>query len=413
MRISLLEKAGLIAAFLLFVLTGSSALAQQESAGDTPADDAHVDTVFQEIRLSDEGVTAVDTAGDDWYYDFAAGTFVTGVLRDGSEQRGPEGRDESGDYVAIEERCTEEISFKPLVASALVGYDEFVDDDIIAYGRVTVKGWVKGDVTSIGKRVLVASSGRVDGDIAAPEIIVKEGGIVRGEQIIADWPTGGGASFFPDGMIVVVSFTAFFIFLGFLVVTLMPRQLGHIRECLSKNKVKAYFIGLFFIVAMPVVILLVGITIVGLVLLPFIPFVYLFAIVLGIVSFGDQLGRLLSKTAFGGERSLLFQSRMGILLIMGPWFVTATLLGTTNEVAEGFGVFFLVISIIFGSYPVCVGVGTAAMTRFGFRPHTSWRERQQQTGIGPAPAPPPIPKAPPEPSPSAFGDETDETSASD
>ena len=54
MRISLLEKAGLIAAFLLFVLTGSSALAQQESAGDAPVDDAHVDTVFQEIRLSDE-----------------------------------------------------------------------------------------------------------------------------------------------------------------------------------------------------------------------------------------------------------------------------------------------------------------------------------------------------------------------
>ncbi|MEE8577853.1 MAG: polymer-forming cytoskeletal protein, partial [candidate division Zixibacteria bacterium] len=189
MRISLLEKAGLIAAFLFFVLTGDSALAQQESAGDASAD-----TVFQEIKLSDEGVTAVDTAGNDWYYDFTVGTFVTGVLRDGSEQRGPEGREDTGDYPAIEVRCTEEISFKPLVSSALVGYDEFVDDDIIAYGRVTIKGWVKGDVTSIGKRVLVASSGRVDGDIAAPEIIVKEGGIVRGEQIIADevWLTGGG-----------------------------------------------------------------------------------------------------------------------------------------------------------------------------------------------------------------------------
>ncbi len=396
-------KTGLFAAGFFISLFSSASLAQE-----APGDYAPSDTIFQEIRLSSDGVTAVDTSGYDWYFDFARGAFVAGILEDddGRDQPG-EPRDAAGDYTRVEERCTEEIKVKSFVGSIIVGYDEYVDGDIIAYGRVTVKGWVKGDVTSIDSRVLVTRTGRVDGDIMASEIVVKDGGIVLGEQLPVPVLPQGPTDI--DGIIIVASFTVFFVFCGFLIVTLMPRQLGNITTFLENSKIKAYFIGLFFVLVMPVLILLLAVTIVGVVLVPLVPFVYLFAILLGLVAFGENMGRKISYRITGGSGSALFRAEIGILAIMSLWFVTAILLSSTVA-PEGFGILFLVVSILVSSYPVLTGVGAAVMTRFGFKAYTNWRELHRREGAGPAPAPPPIPKAPPEPSPTGFDDESDETS---
>ncbi|UCE24258.1 MAG: polymer-forming cytoskeletal protein [Candidatus Zixiibacteriota bacterium] len=403
MSLSVVGKNGLFAASFFLSLSIGASFAQE-----APDDYAPSDTVFQEIRLSSDGVTAVDTGGYDWYYDFTRGSFVAGIVEDADLRDQPgEPRDAAGDYMRVEDRCTEEIKVKSFVGSIIVGYDEYVDGDIIAYGRVTVKGWVKGDVTSLDNRVLVSRTGRVDGDIMASDIVVKDGGIVLGEQLPVPVLPRGPTDI--DGLIIVASFTVFFVFCGFLIVTLMPRQLGNISSFLETSKIKAYFIGLFFVMVMPVVILLLAVTIVGVVLIPLVPFVYLFAILLGLVAFGEKLGRLVSGRLAGGSGSALFKSEIGILALMGLWFVTAILLSSTFA-PEGFGILFLVVSICISSYPILTGVGAAVMTRFGFKTYTSWRERHKREGVGPTPAPPPIPKAPPEPSPSGFDEEPDETS---
>ena len=74
------------------------------------------DTTFNRIWLSDEGVTAVDVEGYDWYYDFELGTFVIGVPElDPAAAEFDELDALSTDDLPVEERCTEERIIKPSI----------------------------------------------------------------------------------------------------------------------------------------------------------------------------------------------------------------------------------------------------------------------------------------------------------
>jgi hypothetical protein len=356
------------------------------------------DTVFNEIFLTEEGVTAIDSAGDEWYYDFEEGVWVPGSLPEGrADDRGTRRVDLTGDEIPVEERCTEEKRVKRFERSPVwVGYEEYVDDDIYTLGRVTIRGWAKGNVKS-HKKVFVSASGRVDGDIEAPKITVKDGGVVLGERREVGSPLeleDITKSFSANGLIVVLSFTAFLLVFSFLTVSLMPRQMRNFDHCLSRHKLKAYFLGLLFLVLMPLILLLVMITIVGILVVPLVPLVYLVAFGLGIVVFGNILGRQFSLRYFGGEKSMLLQSTLGIVLLMSLWFVVAVLLGAGDDVSQGFGIFFLVVSILLTSFPILAGVGAAVLTRFGFKEYRLFTGGQQQPEAPMAPAPPPIPEGP-------------------
>ncbi len=379
----------------LFMLAHSTATYPQ--ADDSEHDYRLQDTVFKEIFLSDEGVKAIDTLGNEWRYDFDKRTFVIGSQPLGNLDGAPERlEDLRVEEVPLEERCTERKEVRPFEQSVWVGYDEYVDDDIIAYGRVTIKGWAKGDVKSIRKRVLVTESGRVDGDIEAPEIIVRPGGVVLGKKTETGVPLDledFSKSFSVDGVIVVSSLTAFLLFCGFLAVTLMPRQIASFGRCLTRYKVRSYLLGLLFVLLLPAILVLVIITIIGLMVVPFVPLMYLAALVLGIVAFSEMIGRHFSVRYLGGEKSALVQSSVGILLLMSFWLIVALFLGSNDDISQGFGIFFLVVSILLSSFPVLGGVGAAILTRFGFREYVGWKERRGHTAdvTPPTPAPPPIP----------------------
>jgi len=369
----------------------------QEDNDSLPASDT--DTVFNEILLSGNRVIAIDISGYEWYYDFEKNTFVMGSPEDSEidevEEPFP---DIETEYIPIEERCTVEKKIKSFEKKSItIGTDEYVDGDINAWGRVTVKGWVKGDIKSYQKRVLVTSTGQVDGNIEAPSIVIKDGGVVLGEiieeqtDISIDEIT---SSFSTDGIIVVISLSALFLFASFILIALMPRQIKTFQDCCKKFKYRSYFLGLLFLLLMPVVVTVVTITIVGIVLVPFIPFIYMFAIVMGVISFGDRIGYHLYQRFTGREKHMILQSATGIVLLMALWLAVAVLLGASDDVSQGFGIFFLVVAIIISTVPLCTGIGSAILTRFGFRTYLSWRERQQQrpepeTSI---PAPPPIPQ---------------------
>ncbi len=360
------------------------------------------DTVFNELRLSEEGVTAVDTAGDEWYYDFVNGVWIPGDLPDGGLDDGTSTRRVvlTGDEIPVEERCTEQKRVKRFERSpVLVGYEEYVEEDIFAYGRVTIRGWAKGNVKSL-KKVFVSASGRVDGDIEAPKITIRDGAIILGEFREVGSPLeleDLTKSFSADGLIVVLSFTGFLLVFSFLTVSLMPRQIRNFDRCLAGHKLKSYLLGLLFVLLMPLILMLVMITVVGLVVVPLVPLVYLVAFGLGTVVFGNILGRQFSLRYFGGEKGMLVQSMLGIVLLMSLWLIVAVLLGASNDVSQGFGVFFLVVSVLLTSFPILAGLGAAVLTRFGFREYRRFAGGQGQPDapMAPAPAPPPIPEAPP------------------
>ncbi len=389
------NKAALLIVFLLVLASGS--LAQSDPADQTYAPS---DTVFNEILLTEEGVIAVDTAGYEWYYDFEYSSFVAGLQ--------PLGDDEGLDFVLgseygnipIEERATIRKRLKQFeLGSVTVREDEYVDGNIIALDRVTVKGWVKGNIISLQERVLITETGYVEGDIQAPRVIAKDGSVVLGEITettlpldIETFTPGFGHKF----LLVMAIITAVFLFLGFLIFTLMPGQVATMQSCILKHQGRSVGLGLILILTMPVIATLLGITIVGAVLIPLLPLLYLAAIILGLMTFGKLLLSNIYKQTIFNKSAGLFIGVIGILIVMIPWLVTGALWPETDNVAIVLSVFGLVISILGSIYPVFSGVGAAFLTRFGFREYPPGPKKPQFTPETAAhqPAPPPIPDTP-------------------
>ena len=347
--------------------------------------------VFIEIILDKGRVSAIDTMGYDWYYDFDLDSFVEGYYPDGEFADDKLIADE---ILSVNERCTIEKKVKDYGGDVIVGYDEYVDDEIKVFERVSIKGWVRGDVTSYYDSVIIYRSGQVDGDVKAPWVIQKKGSTVLGEiKIIKDASldfkdiTG---SFSTDGLVIAIIFTVVLIFFSFLVTNLMPVQLKRMNEVVLNSPVKSYLLGFLIILLMPIVIISVIITIVGIIVVVFVPVLYLLAFFMGIVIFGNRIGRIISIRFLGGEKKMMFQSTMGVFLFMSLWLLDAILLGQQGDVAEGFGIFVLVVAIIVSTFPICTGIGAALLTRFGFRDYRSWKNLHGFGSEPPAPAPPPL-----------------------
>jgi len=381
--------------FFLAIAVLTPALA---TAQDAPENQAPHDTVFNEIELTPEGVTAYDTAGVRWYYDFEDEAFVPGYPPDGTQQAritaGTEGR---GAVPPVQERCTEEIRVPPSEAKVTVGWNKYVDGDVVALGQVTVNGWVRGNVQSYGGRVLVTETGQVDGDIRAPEIQVKPGGRVGGEVYregtIVTLPGDIFDHFSADGIWVVLGFTIFLLLIGFIAITLAPRQMDRFNQCITRYPGRSFAMGLLFTLLAGPITALAALTLIGAIL---VPLSYVAAYMLGIVSLSYIVGRWLWRRFAGGPSvgALAFVSGLAPLMIL--WFIVAVLLGATSSVANGFGTFFLVMAILITVFPICAGAGAALLTRFGFREYSTMPARKpQEAEYAPTPAPPPIPSEPP------------------
>jgi len=391
--------------FALAILLGVSVWAQSDLEPDDDLEYEITDSVFQEIFLDGDVVTAVDTSGQDWHYDYTVDEFFSGppdptASLDTSASVAGTGYDDSD--IPVEERCTEFRDVDLFTRkSVTIGYDEYHDDDIEVWGRVTVKGWAQGDVISHKKRVMVTSTGRVDGNIIAPEVIVQPGGLVLGEVTESDSPLDFKdlqGTFSTNGLIVVASFGIFLLMATFLIVSLANKNMKNIQNCIDNFSLRSFMLGFLFIILLIPIYPLSLLTIVGIVV---VPAAYVAAMVVGIVAFGIALGRKIVKRDQFGRRGLLYKALVGVVLQLLPWAVTAVLLGNPDPVSSSIGILFLVLSCVITVYPVSIGVGAAILTRFGLRPYRSG----DGTGMprsgpaAPAPAPPPIPDPPPAPAP--------------
>ena len=384
---------------LLFVIVLMTIPYLSAQENDTP-----IDTTFNEIVLTERYVTAVDTLGNDWYYDFESDQFVLGDQPEAADLRRDE--DFNQDELSVEERCINKKKVKKWAKSVTVGIDEYVDNDIFVTGRVTIKGWVKGDVTSTNNRVLVASTGQVDGDINAGTIILHDGAVVKGlldestPLDLPDIPTGVSEA----GVIAIISTMAFLFISIFMITALTPKKMQVFSDCFINYKTRSSFLGLLVLLLMPVIFILLIITIVGIVLIPLVPILYLIAGIMGLASFSNILGRFICKKSFGSEKGLYFQTFIGFSIYAIIWILGITLMtGNEESVLFGFGIFLFVCSILLSIIPFFGGIGAAVLTRFGFRPYQSWKDRHAGESPTPAPAPPPIPdipniKSPPPPS---------------
>jgi len=374
--------------FISFIVITSSVVAQ-DSVREIS------DITFIEIRLNDEGVAAVDTSGEQWYYDFSKDLFIHGQQDLSIEENSDLERLEAEEE--IENRAVYELKISKLEKNVQVGFDEYVDCDIVALEKVIIRGWVKGDVKSLTDKILITNTGRVEGSVEAPTIILKNGAVVVGEVIETNNPLdfeGLVDTFSIDGIIIVSSFIIFFVLLSYLVAFLMPRQLDNFKICMQNYRIRTYFVGFLFLILLPALILLFAITIVGIVLIPLLPLAYLFAIFVGVIAFGNIIGEKISSRFKTNSKSAFSNSIVGVLILMMLWMIVAVLMGSSDSVSEGFGIFFLVISILISTFPIFSGIGTAFLTRLGFRAYHSLGSQTKINGDENVPAPPPIPNIP-------------------
>lgn len=374
----------------LVCLTSFSIFAQSETVLATQQD-ASIDTLFSEIYLTEDGVAAIDIDGDDWHFDFELDMFVSGLLERSAAQEGQK------EAEPVEKRCTIEKEIKSLTTKGvIIDVDEYVDHDIIVFERVTVKGWVKGDITSYNNRVIVKSTGQVDGNINAPNIIVRDGGVVLGELNedyleLPKFPTKLQDNGF---LVIVIIMSTLCVFL-FLIIALIPKKLEIVSDCFNKYKLRSTLLGILFFFMMPLVVALVAITIIGIVVVPFVPFVYMFASILGITAFSYTIGNLVFGRFLSSGNKVFMKSLLGFSLFAISWIIGITYMtGSDASGMFGVGIFFFVISVIFSIVPIFGGIGASVLTRFGMRPYSSWKDKIAKNPQSSTPAPPPMPKGP-------------------
>lgn len=398
-----------IASFCL-ALPASVSVAQEDGSYDTtpPSVDSQsfsIDSVpvlvLIEIELSPEGVVGYDSAGARWVYDFEAVQFLASDADAGTEVGSGEGRLSDESIEPVETRCTEpKVVDIPSLTAVYVGRDEYVEGDIVAYNRVTVKGWVKGNVQSFSKTVMVTSTGQVDGNIKAPEVVIREGGIVLGEivetppiEIPMEVITSG---FSTAGIWVVLGFTLALSLVAFLVATLAPRRLVSMTGCILSHPVKSLLTGFSFIFLLPIIVALVSLTVVGLLVVWVVPLAYFVAFAVGMCATGSQGLNAITRVLAHRTPGILAGSVAGIAFYMGLWALAALAMGSDISGGPG-GELVTVIAILVTCYPLMTGTGAAVLTRLGGRVYVSRRETPTEAGEpAPAPAPPPMPESPPQ-----------------
>jgi len=342
------------------------------------------DTIFREIHVTSDGAYGVDSSGEEWEYDFSHDEFIKEdkgrkttktTFRKRRDRYPAEPADKADPALILELDEGQLITTKKLdglkIGSVTVEADEEVIGSIVAVGAVTVKGLVRGDVTSY-KKIIVISKGRIIGDARAPNIVIRRGGYVSGRCIETDMPE------IPEfGITLKNSYIALnvnvailigLLLAGLLTVAIAPRPIEKVKICLKVSFVKSFFVGFLVWIALGPFFGLLCLTIVGIpIAVLALPLVTLLAIILAVVGLGQLTGEKFSKYIGGSFSSRLSQTILGIMLLDSFWIIFSLFYSSSSDVAHGFATLFLVLSIIIWSIGLTAGIGAIMLTRFGSR----------------------------------------------
>ena len=171
------------------------------------------------IRIvhSSEETMAVDSLGEEWYYDDESCEFIRAdryreIRSEKSRWRDIDGEVADRDIVLPpEERCTD-VTYGDLsdfLDDIEIGLDQRIEGSVICGKNVIVEGLVTGDVFSF-QTVIVASTGEVRGDIIASKIRKKSGGVILGTRNEVPVPHLPGITLKPE-LGVVPGFVTIFV----------------------------------------------------------------------------------------------------------------------------------------------------------------------------------------------------------
>ncbi|MCH9031463.1 MAG: polymer-forming cytoskeletal protein [candidate division Zixibacteria bacterium] len=399
------------------VVSVSTANAPVLAKGELSADTISDDTVFIRTEVRRGKIRSRDIQGDYWRYDIRSETFEKlgrSEQRSIARERDREGFDYPDYSDELENRPEEWATHlrkipRVSVHDIRINVDEYVTRSITARGKVIVHGLVEGDVIS-QEAIIVSPTGMIDGDAIAPRIRVRDGGIITGTEGEEDMPTLPGLPDLDDdrlGVIINLGAVAVFaaILIGFLVVAFVaisvkPVIVSRISLVIDGYPLRATMIGLLVCFLFGPAVGLVSATIVGIPIAILAVLAFPVGLLLGLVAF-TQLSGKFALRAYGEENaSQLRQIVVGASMLIGLWMIAVMLIDSSSEFLEGWGIFFLVASILYSIPAVFSGIGGVFLTRFGRREYSPPGPDEHAEVAPPPPTPPPIP-SPPETSGSA------------
>jgi len=256
--------------------------------------------------------------------------------------------------------------------------------DVASFGgRVTVGGEVDGQIATFGAPVRLEPNSRVTGDIATlggsvhkePSAIHEGreagfGGTLRG---LAPGPAATSKKAEEDAGGVWVAGTVFGALLALLVAGLFPNATRNVADNIAARPGSAFAHGGVTLLLLAPACLILAITCVGLVLVPFVGVGVFGAFLLGLVGLDLLVGRRVVASTGWNIVSVIGLAVLGVVV-----FRVAALLGVALESLGHPG-----IAPVFGFVAGCVwlaltafGIGGALMTGFGTRADGEWITRR-------------------------------------
>jgi len=361
----------------------AAARAAQAGQAVSVSDSSGDDTVFTEIHSTPEGTYGVDSSGDEWEYDFSRDEFIKPETTDKSTKTTFRRRDrvdistidlENPDLIIQSEEGLYDTPRKVMglkIGSVEVDEKEIVDGSVAAVGPITVKGMVKGDVTSY-KKVTVTSTGRILGDVRAPRIEKMRGGYIGGRRYETPMPKIPEIDLVRDYTYAALSANLIILvcllIAGLVTAAIARKPIERIKTCIQVSFLKSFFVGLLIWIGYGPFFGLLCLTIIGIpVAVLALPLITILAIILAIVGLSQWTGEKFSNLFGGAFASRLGRIILGILILEAGWILFSLFYASSAGVAQGFATFFLVISIIVWSIGLTTGIGAILLTRFGSR----------------------------------------------
>ncbi|MDX9822451.1 MAG: hypothetical protein RBT20_11000 [Syntrophales bacterium] len=214
-------------------------------------------------------------------------------------------------------------------SDATVEEGKTVRHAVTVWGQLTVDGTVKGHAVAIGGSVVLGKGASVEGNVVAiggivvaardaevggdlTEINTSNMSAAISEALSGDWE--GWSWVF--AIVSLLIFTAVLL-LSFLLVTFAPRHVNAIGEAIARNPVRVTFWGVLGGVLIVNLIILLVISVIGIFLLLWIPFLVLCLILPGLTALAMMIGRKMRGRLFRSPIPGPFRDVMwGVVLLM-------------------------------------------------------------------------------------------------
>jgi hypothetical protein len=269
----------------------------------------------------------------------------------------------------------------------VVEEDEEIDGDVVALGgNIQIKGSVTGNVVAIGGDVDVFSTGLVEGDaVSIGGHVTKRGQAeVRGEKVSVGLFTGPRFKFpfmgtqpsfiFHPFQLPAWAFflrifrILFFIFLGIVVISILPKNVTKIKEKVKHDFLKSGLVGLAAeILFLPIFILLI-ITIIGIPIALLVqPLFILAALILGYTGTCYFIGERLQEHTSLKPGTKIMILVIGILAVeLVP--LVGRMVGIFGGPLSPLALIITLIGWLIAYVVITVGLGASILTRLGTRP---------------------------------------------